>query len=82
MDRLIDTDPNTWLLFHVENIIKQRCLHGVDRIDLLQSMIEATDFIQKISSVGFLRYCSTLSKSYNDKCFFFPFSPHSYQNIV
>ena len=51
MNRFIDTDPHTWLLFHVENIIKQRCLHGVERIDLLQSMIEATDVVQKISSV-------------------------------
>ena len=47
----MDTDPHTWLLHHVENIIKQRCLHGNERIDLLQSMIEATDTFPKISSV-------------------------------
>jgi hypothetical protein len=53
MDRFMDTDPHTWLLHHVENIIKQRCLHGIERIDLLQSMIEATDIFRKISSVNF-----------------------------
>jgi hypothetical protein len=57
MNRLIDTDPNTWLLYHVENIIKQRCLHGVERIDLLQSMIEATDIIEKISTVRSFLVC-------------------------
>lgn len=51
MNRLIDTDPNTWLLHHVENIIKQRCLHGIERMDLLQSMIEATNILKKKSSV-------------------------------
>ncbi|CAF4209868.1 unnamed protein product, partial [Rotaria sp. Silwood2] len=49
INRFIDTDPNTWLLYHVESIIKQRCLHGIERIDLLQSMIDATDVFQKIS---------------------------------
>ena len=53
MDRFIDTDPNTWLLYHVDNLIKQRCLHGIERIDLLQSMMEATDVFQKLSSVNF-----------------------------
>lgn len=52
MNRLIDTDPNTWLLYHVENIIKQRCLLGIQRIDLLQSMIEATDVFLKPSTVS------------------------------
>ncbi|CAF0743422.1 unnamed protein product [Rotaria sp. Silwood1] len=56
MNRFIDTDPNTWLLYHVESIIKQRCLNGIERIDLLQSMIDATDVFQKIS------YSSKLSK--------------------
>jgi hypothetical protein len=54
INRFIDTDPNTWLLYHVENIIKQRCLHGIEKIDLLQSMIEATNVVHKISSVNFL----------------------------
>lgn len=52
MNRLIDTDPNTWLLHHVENIIRQRCLHGIERMDLLQSMIEATNVLKKKSSVS------------------------------
>ncbi|CAF2147910.1 unnamed protein product [Rotaria magnacalcarata] len=56
MNRFIDTDPNTWLLYHVENVIKQRCLHGIEKIDLLQSMIDATDVVQKMSP------SSTLSK--------------------
>ncbi|CAF1221938.1 unnamed protein product [Adineta ricciae] len=50
MNRFIDTDPNTWLLYHVEQIIKQRRLYGNERIDLLQSMIEATDASQHASS--------------------------------
>jgi len=52
MNRFMDTDPHTWLLHHVENIIKQRCLHGIERIDLLQSMIESTDVFRRISSVS------------------------------
>ena len=52
MNRWIDTDPNTWLLHHVDNIIKQRCLNGVQRFDLLQSMIEATEILSKSSSVN------------------------------
>ncbi|CAF0944303.1 unnamed protein product [Adineta ricciae] len=44
------TNPNTWLLYHVEQIIKQRRLYGNERIDLLQSMIEATDASQHASS--------------------------------
>ena len=51
MNRFIDTDPNTWLLYHVEQIIKQRRLYGSERVDLLQSMIEATDASQHASSV-------------------------------
>jgi hypothetical protein len=52
MNRFIDTDPHTWLLHHVENIIKQRCSNRIQRIDLLQSMIEATDVFRKRSSVS------------------------------
>jgi hypothetical protein len=52
MNRFIGTDPHTWLLHHVENIIQQRYLHGIERIDLLQSMIEATDVIRKIFPVS------------------------------
>jgi len=51
INRFIDTDPHTWLLHHVENIIQQRCLHGIERVDLLQSMIEATNSLKKKSSV-------------------------------
>lgn len=57
MNQFIDTDPHTWLLHHVENIIKQRCLTGVERIDLLQSMIKATNVCGDSSS------SSTLGKS-------------------
>jgi hypothetical protein len=53
INRFMDTDPNTWLLYHVENIIKQRYFHRIERVDLLQSMIEATDDIQKMSSVSY-----------------------------
>ena len=53
MNRFIDTDPNTWLLSRVENIVKQRCLHGSERMDLLQSMINATDVFQRTSSASF-----------------------------
>jgi hypothetical protein len=52
INRFIDTDPHTWLLYHVENIVKQRCLNGIRRIDLLQSMIEATDVFEKRPSVS------------------------------
>lgn len=55
MNRFIDTDPNTWLLYHVEHVIKQRCLHGNDRADLLQCMIEATDVFQNMSPVSLLK---------------------------
>jgi hypothetical protein len=54
MNRFIGTDPNTWLLHHVQNVITQRCLHGTERIDLLQSLIEATNVFQKKSLVKFL----------------------------
>ncbi|CAF0749759.1 unnamed protein product [Rotaria sordida] len=50
MNRFINTDPHTWLLYHVESIIKQRCLHGIQRIDLLQSMIDVTDVFHNTSS--------------------------------
>lgn len=53
MNRFIDTDPHTWLLHHVENIIKQRCVNGIERMDLVQSMIKATDVFQKKSAVNF-----------------------------
>ena len=53
MNRFIDTDPTTWLLSRIENIVKQRCLHRSERMDLLQSMIDATDVFQNTSSVSF-----------------------------
>ena len=61
MHRLIDTDPNTWLLHHVGQIIEQRCLHPVNRVDLLQSMIEATDVSPPSSPVN--RLTLSLSSS-------------------
>jgi hypothetical protein len=76
MNRFIDTDPNTWLLCHVENIIKQRCLHGIERIDLLQSMIDATDVFPKMSSVNILDI-----KIISSMIFLF-YSHQHYQNIV
>lgn len=52
INRWIDTDPNTWLLYHVENIIKQRSICGIQRFDLLQSMIEATEIGQDFLTVS------------------------------
>lgn len=78
MDRLIATDPNTWLLHHVEQIIQQRCLNAIERYDLLQSMIEATNVIQNTHSVNFL---SSIFLSYKF-LFLLLFSHHPCRKIV